>query len=714
MEVSSLPLDARLLNLLRARGVERLFPPQVEAVKAGILDGRNVLMCTTTASGKSLLAEIAAVKAALEGKMALYAVPLKALAYEKQTHFEHYGKLVNVGVSTGEFESDERRLNQYDVVIVTYEKLDSILRHRPSWLNGVGVLVVDEIHYIGDSKRGAVLESVISKIRQLKLETQIIGLSATVGNAREIAEWLKAELVLSTWRPVPLREGVYQGGVIRYANGALKRIQAESDGRVALALDTVAEGGQALVFVASRASTVQLAKSIAKAIANYPEALIDVDRANWLAGEVARASSSKILGRELAELVARGVAFHNAGLEREVRRLVEEGFRSGVLKVVVSTTTLAAGVNLPARRVVVADYKRYDPLLGRGDIPVLEYKQMAGRAGRPGLDPYGEAVLVASSEREAKYLVAKYINGEVEPVKSHMFAPPNLRAHALGAVGGNYAGSIDELVEFFSDTLGYFQSRFRLLRSRLVEVVGELAEWGFLERDGDNLYITELGRHVSRLYLDPETAAEYIRLLKSLAKPNTSAYLYLVLTAEDFPRVRRGKISRRVGEELRKAWGGGGCDQRGGEVGVGNCELWREDFEELARTVTMLTLWIEEADEDEIYEEFEVPPGDLRMYIDLFQWLGNAAAQLAGVLKLREHSRELAVVTARVVHGVREELLELVTSLRGVGRVRARVLYNAGYKTLRDIANASVRELAQLPSIGEKLAASIIEQARAA
>ncbi|MEM1598946.1 MAG: DEAD/DEAH box helicase [Pyrobaculum sp.] len=700
MEVESLSLDARLIDVLKRRGISRLFPPQVEAVEAGIFDGRSVLLCTATASGKSLLAEVASVKAALEGSMALYAVPLKALAHEKLVHFSYYSHLAKVGISTGDFDSEDKRLHQYDVVVVTYEKLDSLLRHRPSWLSSVGVVVIDEIHYLGDPRRGPVLESIIAKIRHLGLKTQLIGLSATVGNAAEVAQWLGAKLVASNWRPVPLREGVYYGGKIYYTDGAVRNVSSTGDAEVALAVDTVASGGQALVFTNSRASTARLAKAVAKAVAAHPAKLIKAAEAKALAEEVVKASSSKIIGRELAELVARGVAFHNAGLEIEVRRLVEEGFRRGVLKVVVSTTTLAAGVNLPARRVVIAEYERYDPVVGREEIPVLEYRQMAGRAGRPGLDPYGEAVLVARSKNEAGYLTERYLRGQVEDVRSHILTPPNLRSHVLGAVGGGYAKTLDDLLDFFSNTLGYHQARTplksSLLRSKIAEAVEELAEWGFLEKDGEYVYATELGTQVARLYLDPETAARYIRLISQLRKQSTSAYLYIVLTAPDFPRVRRGKADRGMANEIAAA------------LDVEE----DEEFEDLVKTVAMLTAWIEEEEEDKIYEKFEVAPGDIRVYVDLFEWLGNAAAKLARLVGREEHGRRLEAVTARVVHGVREELLPLVTALRGVGRVRARVLYNFGYKTLEDLAKASVRELASLPGIGEKLAASIIEQAR--
>ncbi|MEM3326474.1 MAG: DEAD/DEAH box helicase, partial [Thermoproteus sp.] len=397
MDILSLPIPGELREVLRRRGIEKLYPPQEAAVRAGVLDGANVLMTTATASGKTLLAEIAAVKTALEGRMAVFTVPLKALAYEKQLHFSYYEGLVDVAVSTGEYDSDDAWLHKYDVVVTTYEKLDSLLRHRPSWLNKVGLVVLDEIHYVGDPKRGPVLESIAAKMKYLGLKAQILALSATVGNPEVLARWLGAKLVKSDWRPVPLREGVYVEGRIKYVDGSVKSVKASrsAEPEVSLALDAIEGGGQALVFVNSRSATVATAKRIAEAIAASGEELIDPSEAAELARRVEEEAASKIIGRELAEVVSRGVAFHNAGLELELRRIVEEGFRRGAIKAVVSTTTLAAGVNLPARRVVITDVRRYDPLLGVEEIPVMEYRQMAGRAGRPGLDPYGEAVAVA-------------------------------------------------------------------------------------------------------------------------------------------------------------------------------------------------------------------------------------------------------------------------------------------------------------------------------
>ncbi|MBP1449448.1 MAG: DEAD/DEAH box helicase [Thermoproteus sp.] len=703
MDVSQLPLPPELRDALKRRGVSTLYPPQEAAVKAGIFEGANVLMSTATASGKTLLAEAAAVRTGLEGKIALFTVPLKALAYEKQLHFSYYGDLVDVAVSTGEYGSDDDWLHKFDVVVTTYEKLDSLLRHRPSWLGKVGLIVLDEVHYVGDPKRGPVLESIVAKVKYLGLKAQIIASSATVGNPEALARWLGARLVKSDWRPVPLKEGVYRKGVIRFSDGSVRSVAERGDPEVALALDAVEEGGQALVFVHSRSATINTARKIAEAVAASGRRLIDPEAAVRLAERVREAAASKLMGRELAEVAARGVAFHNAGLELELRRLVEEGFRAGVIKAVVSTTTLAAGVNLPARRVVIAEVRRYDPLSGEEEIPVMEYRQMAGRAGRPGLDPYGEAIAVAHSEREAEYIMERYIRGDVEPVRSQLFLDVNFKGHLLGVVGSGYANTLEDLVDYLGATLAYSQLggvAAALARQKAEKSLEELAAWGFLEKLGEYYYATELGRLVTRLYVDPEVAAMYIDLLKAMRGSSPLAYIYIVAKAPDVPKVWRGRFNRKAAAEIAAAFPDLPLDED-------------DEFRQEVKTVEMLWEWANEADEDALYEKYGVGPGDIRVYADLFEWLGLAAAKLADAVGLPQRASDLARVSYRVVYGVREELLELVLNLRGVGRARARALYNHGYRTLADLAAAFPAELAEVPGIGERLAQSIVEQARA-
>lgn len=702
MDISSLSIPPELRESLKRRGIRTLFPPQEEAVKAGILEGENILMTTATASGKTLLAEIVAVKTALEGRMAVFAVPLKALAYEKQLHFSYYGDLVDVAVSTGEYDSEDAWLHKYDVVITTYEKLDSLLRHRPRWLNRVGALILDEVHYVGDPKRGPVLESIIAKAKYLGLRAQLVAMSATIGNPEVLAHWLGAKLIKSSWRPVPLKEGVYFDGLIRYADGSTRRVPRFHDPEVALALDALADGGQALVFVNSRAATVNTAKRIAEAIASSESKLIDASSAAKLAAEIESTSASRIIGSELASTVARGVAFHNAGLELELRRLVEDGFRSGVVKVVVSTTTLAAGVNLPARRVIITEVKRYDPLVGNEEIPVMEYRQMAGRAGRPGLDPYGEAIAIASNGREAEYIEEHYIRGPVESVRSQLFSEANLRGHLLGVVGSGYASSLDEVLDYLSSTLAYSQlgpAAMSIARGKAEKALEQLTSWGFLEGEGDAYYATELGKLVARLYVDPEVAALYIDLIRRMRGESQPAYIYIVAKASDVPKIWRGRFDKKLAAEIARSF-------------PDVVDEDDEEFREEVKTVQMLWEWANEVPEDKLYEKYGVGPGDIRVYVDLFDWLGSAAAKLARAVGLPQRGEAMAKVTLRVVYGVREELLPLVLNLKGVGRVRARTLYQHGYRTLEDIAKAEPREIAKLPGFGEKLARGIVEQAR--
>ena len=191
--------------------VEEFRPAQQKAIKAGLLDGKSLLVCTPTASGKTLIAELAAVKSILgrRGK-AVYVVPLRALASEKYRDFrKRYGNLMKIALCTGDLDSPESRLSDFDLYICTSEKLDSLLRHHAPWLSDVRVVIIDEIHLLNDPGRGPTLEILITMLRQLLRKMQFIGLSATIGNSEELSEWLGAELVADDWRPVKLHQGIY-------------------------------------------------------------------------------------------------------------------------------------------------------------------------------------------------------------------------------------------------------------------------------------------------------------------------------------------------------------------------------------------------------------------------------------------------------------------------------------------------------------------------
>lgn len=205
---NKIPLD--LYNVLK-EDISELRPCQEKSINSGLLEFENLLVCTPTASGKTLVGEIALVKAIMENKgKGIYLSPLKALAQEKFKDFKkRYEGLLKIAMSIGDTDSSEDYLENYDLIICTYEKLDSLIRHKPTWLNYIKTVVVDEIHLLNDYSRGPTLEVVLTILRQLKKDLQLIGLSATIGNPQILSEWLKASLIEDSWRPVELKKGIY-------------------------------------------------------------------------------------------------------------------------------------------------------------------------------------------------------------------------------------------------------------------------------------------------------------------------------------------------------------------------------------------------------------------------------------------------------------------------------------------------------------------------
>ncbi|MBI4148820.1 DEAD/DEAH box helicase [Candidatus Woesearchaeota archaeon] len=203
---------------LEKEGIAELRPSQEKAIKKGVLSGKSLLVCTPTASGKTLIAELAAMQAIMKGEgKALYIAPLKALASEKFKEFKRkYGSLARIALSIGDIDAADPHLAEYDLILTTSEKLDSLLRHHAPWIAYVKVMVVDEIHLLNDPKRGPTLEVIITLLRELVPTIQIIGLSATIGNPKALAAWLQAELVEDSWRPVELRQGIYYNRSIEF------------------------------------------------------------------------------------------------------------------------------------------------------------------------------------------------------------------------------------------------------------------------------------------------------------------------------------------------------------------------------------------------------------------------------------------------------------------------------------------------------------------
>jgi helicase len=693
MEIASLPIPPHLAEAYRSQGITSLYPPQEESVRAGIFLGKNLLLSIPTASGKTLLAEMAMHHHIARGGKCLYIVPLKALASEKFGEFS--GKKVRVGISTGDYDRREEYLGRNDIIIATSEKVDSLTRNNTPWLSELTLLVVDEVHLLDSEDRGATLEMVITKLRSRNPSMQILGLSATIGNPRTLAGWLDAVPVTSSWRPVELREGVYYRGVIRFADGERRVEGASRFDDLNLCLDTVAEGGQCLVFVSSRRNAEAFAKRAAGALNRASPAL------SASARDLTELAETE-MDRALAGCVERGAAFHHAGLRREQRRIVEEGFRAGEIRCIASTPTLAAGLNLPARRVVIRDYLRYRAGEGMAPIPVREYHQMAGRAGRPRLDPYGEAVLIAKDRRAVQDLTCAYIEASPEDVHSRCGSPQAICTHILSLIATGFAGTREEVMGFLDRTFYVHENRDR---SRLEEVVDRALS--FLERAemvvrlGNSLSATELGDLVSRLYLDPRSAEAITGCLARVEEFTGIGLLHLLCSTPDMLTLYLRQadlrlLERYLYEHEDLLW------LPLPSLGDEECETYYRAL----KTALVLSDWTEELGDAMICERYGINPGDIYSLVESVQWLVHAVARLSS--RFASHlAGPLRDMEIRVRSGVKAELLPLV-ALRGIGRVRARRLFNNGIAGPEGIREAGIDRVASI--IGRGIAEQVFAQ----
>ena len=324
-----------------ANGFSTFNPMQSKVLEVD-WQNKNMVIASPTASGKTIIAELVGLESILnKGKKAMYTCPLRALAGEHYKDLkEKYGEKhqIKMAVSTGDMDSSSKYLSQYDFLFTTYEKLDSLLIHRAEWLQQVGVLIIDEVHEL-DSDRGATLEMVITKLRMLNPKIQIVALSATIPNADELSVWLKAELIESNYRPVPLKEGVHFHQKVVFKGEEELELKKE-DPLEALLEDTLAQKKQALVFANTRPRAESLAKQ--SAIIINPKLVPDEKKQlEKVAQKIENALESPTEQcKKLAGLVRNGAAFHHAGLVTRQRELVEENFRNGLIKTIAATPTL--------------------------------------------------------------------------------------------------------------------------------------------------------------------------------------------------------------------------------------------------------------------------------------------------------------------------------------------------------------------------------------
>jgi helicase len=695
-----------LIECLTSTAVNELYPPQIIAVKEGLLNTQHhFVISAPTASGKTLIAEMSALKTIEKGGKVVYLVPLRALASEKYEDFSKKYKEIGIKVmiSTGDYDSNDPWLYNADIIISTNEKIDSLLRHKASWLKHVSLIIADEIHLIGDPYRGPTLEMVLTKFKWLNPELRVIALSATIPNALEISRWLEAKLVESNWRPVPLKEGVFFNDAVIFNDGTVRWIKRYCNvDTINLAIDTIKDGGQVLVFVNTRKSTEALSQ---KVLPYIEKLLSEKERIHLhkLASDITKATSEPTkICKKLSEHVSKGVAFHHAGINPSHRKIIENAFRNNFIKFISSTTTLAMGLNLPSRRVIIKDWWRYQPGIGMQPIPVIEIKQMSGRAGRPKYDEYGESVLIARNKKDEGFLFENYIKGEIEKIESQIDNKSALRTHILSSIACLFTRDKKELLDFFSKTFFAFQKDIKHLSSIIDEIILFLIDEGMVVPEKKGFKATKFGHRVSDLYIDPITAIIIRDALHSPKEKKVFPLLHMIASTPDMINL---SLKKRDYDELLDIF-----YVHSDELLIPDKEkILSEEILSQLKTASILMQWILESPEEKITSHFDIGPGDLRTIIELSDWLLYSTSEIGKVFGLKDLENLIQVLRIRVTYGIKEELLQLV-SLKGIGRVRARNLYNSGFKTLKDIKMTSIEELEKVPTIGKGIALDIKRQ----
>lgn len=742
-------LDPRIKPLLEHLGYSSLYPPQEQALSKGLLDGRNLLVTTPTASGKTLVALIAAMNILMKGLRVVYLTPLRALTTEKFQDFrileelKLFDRRIKVKVASSDYSSAGRELAQADVIVLTNEKMDSLIRHRCEWIHEVGLFVADEVHLLGERDRGPTLEMMLTKIRKMYSQAQILALSATIENSNEIASWLGCELIESNWRPTKLVEGVYDHGSFLLNDGKESRSRkittsagTHSTAAVDVAVECIENGGQAMIFGETRKRAISLAQKAAPIIYNKLDKL-ERKSAAKVALQISEKGEDTEITRNLSELVSKGVGFHHAGLGVLARNLVEMSFKTGVIKLLTATPTLAAGVNLPARRVILASVFRYDAEYG-GNMPisVLEYKQICGRAGRPSYDTFGEAIIIADVRTNAEEIYNHYILGTPEPICSQLTNDRSVRIHLLSTISTLPGIKKSEIYDLFGSTLLAQNKGKASITFGLDSAIDYLERESCIKSKNNRYISTEFGKQISLLYIDPLTGVQFRNAIESVENKirgdkksfasigeyddgegndsihtfhknrnfydsndnkynhnHTLGFLHLITESPDF--YPKFALRKRDIEEF--------CS----DIEEHRSELIYPINEfECSRSLWALYRWINESTDKILSDKIGVEPGDMHRIVEIADWLAYSLYEVAKLMKRSDLLVEIHRLRLRIKYGVKEELLKLIR-LKGIGRVRARSLYGIGFTDLTEIANASEAQLSAVSNIGPTIAKNI-------
>lgn len=665
--------------------IKEFNPAQKAVIESGYLEDKsNYIISIPTASGKTVLGILPALKTILNGGKAIYAAPLLSIQNEKVKEFKAFEEH---GIKVGKHPSNS------DLSVMVFESFDALTRFSWNVLREVDTLIIDEFHMIGEYSRGPTLESAITRAKIINPSLRIIALSATLKNIDEIEQWLDGKTVEHDYRPVPLNKEVLDAEMFNTKN--------KNDVIVKIVEKDIEDNSQALSFVSTRRFTESLATYVAKKIdkkttkeqkqkfKQVADKLLEVPKKK---GSLPTTTCLK-----LAEAAEKGVVFHHAGLFNEQKEIIEDEFRNGNILMITATPSLMYGVNLPSKYVVIRDHTRWTSN-GPASIPVFDYEQMSGRAGRPQYDDVGYSYLVAKTMDEAFDLEARYVNGEIELTNSKLIDNKDaIYKQIIAQIASSLSKNLDDLNDFFGKTLYGFQMKNNpsmsmfaqdSLNWELESALEFLLQNGIIRATPEGLKTTDFGNLIAKSNYAVETAVKIKEYVSTMEKLNPAEMIYALAETPDLPLISfKGRKSK---DPVRDK--------------LSECGLFAVDIGNPEATAVSLIEWIDERNEYEIENAYNVYSASTRRSAYEASRLVKFAKNTLEVLGNYSNLKDMDYLSARLYYGVKEDIIPLVVGVKRLGRKRARLLM----KTFGDnLSEASEKDLQKVEGIGPKLAGKV-------
>ena len=655
---------------------DSLLPIQEEAViKHELLKGGDLLVSAPTSSGKTFIGEIAGCYEAFKGGRVIYLVPMKAVAEEKfdsfTTKYEEYGIRVLISTSDHRENDESIRSGDYDIAVVVFEKLLSLSVSSPQVFDAAGLVVVDECQMISDASRGPRLEILITRILNRQPRPRLLCLSAVAEDTGGLEKWIGASLLQSNDRPIELREGIVgTTGEFRFrewnsGNAGREQLSSPADNEedllVAVCRSLVAKSEQVVVFAATPDESVRTAESLLNRG-------IDGGRARNAIREMGRLESSEIIDK-LESSLTKGIAFHNGDMMFGERLLVEKYFRQGEIRLICATSTLAMGVNLPAKNVVV-EPTRWGRRLGRWtreNISVADYRNMGGRAGRLRLnDDYGRSILLAESQFKLDQYWGNYVCGSVERLVSKL-GEGELEDICLNLISSGICDSANSLTDFVLSSFWGFTHRAERdsLLLQVEKAVEALLGSDLLESKESSLHATVLGEICASKGVPVESFSYLISWARLL--PSSEAVDELeVLTATSLTPVVLGNRFPVPGNQASH-WNEAIRQRTYGETITASLDFVMEadrspyELSKGGKLALVLEQWIHGEATRRIEQDLEVRGGVVRNIAGVASWIVDTCEAICDALSASDTVvKQLNGISQRLVYGLPIECVGLV------------------------------------------------------